>query len=273
MNSLNHPDIWKQHLPVVVAESNKYTRGHAVIFGGYPITGAARLAARACARTGTGLTTIAVTPRALEIYAKHLESIMVRLISSTGNAVKLVNEKTVTGVLIGPGYGLGRKTRGKVTAILETKKPTVLDADALSAFARNPSKLFTQISGPCVITPHEGEFERLFSITGSRIDRARASAKLSNSVVVLKGSETVIASPGGEVIINPPATAYLATAGSGDVLAGIIVSLLAQGMSPFLASAAGVWIHSQIGALLGKSMIAEDMPNTIITVLNKLALK
>ncbi len=267
MTITNHPDIWKHCLPKVTSESNKYSRGHAVIFGGYPVTGAARLAARACARTGAGLTTIAVVPRALDIYAKHLESIMVKQVSTRRNARDLVNQSTVTGVLIGPGYGVGKNTRKKVLAVLSANKPTVLDADALSAFAKNPQKLFDRVSGPCVMTPHEGEFTRLFSISGERIERARIAAQQSHAVIVLKGSETVIASPIGDVIVNPPASSNLATAGSGDVLSGIILSLLAQGMTPFDASAAGVWIHSEVGLLLGTSMIADDMPDTIGQVL------
>jgi hydroxyethylthiazole kinase-like uncharacterized protein yjeF len=268
----NEPSLWLSKLPVVDSSSNKYTRGHALIFGGYPMTGAARLAARACARMGAGLTTIAVEPRALDVYAKQLESIMVRAVEDDDDDVrKTLADDRITAVLIGPGIGVGRRTRRLVELILDSKKPTVLDADALTSFADDPSALFARLSDQCVLTPHEGEFARVFSSTGSRIERVSAAARASGAVVLLKGAETMIAHPNGAVVENPTASPHLATAGSGDVLAGLIVGLLAQGMASLDAAAAGVWVHSEIGTTLSIGLIADDMPECVPVVRKHLA--
>lgn len=268
----NEPSLWLSKLPVVDSSSNKYTRGHALIFGGYPMTGAARLAARACARMGAGLTTIAVEPRALDVYAKQLESIMVRAVEDDDDDVrKTLADDRITAVLIGPGIGIGRRTRRLVELILDSKKPTVLDADALTSFADDPSALFARLSDRCVLTPHEGEFARVFSSTGSRIERVSAASRASGAVVLLKGAETLIAHPNGVIVENPTASPHLATAGSGDVLAGLIVGLLAQGMASLDAAAAGVWVHSEIGTTLGIGLIADDMPECVPAVRKHLA--
>lgn len=268
----NAPSLWLSKLPIVDSSSNKYTRGHALIFGGYPMTGAARLAARACARMGAGLTTIAVEPRALDAYAKQLESIMVRAVEDDDDDVrKTLADDRITAVLIGPGIGVGRRTRRLVELILDSKKPTVLDADALTSFSDDPSALFARLSDRCVLTPHEGEFARVFSSTGSRIERVSAAARASGAVVLLKGAETLIAHPNGAVVENPTASPHLATAGSGDVLAGLIVGLLAQGMASLDAAAAGVWVHSEIGTTLGIGLIADDMPECVPAVRKHLA--
>ena len=262
----NEPSRWIANLPSVDAASNKYTKGHALIFGGYPMTGAARLAARACARMGAGLTTIVVEPEALDVYAKQLESIMVRLIANIDEVRTVLADERISAVLIGPGLGVGERTRNLVEVVLDASKPSVLDADALTSFADDPSTLFDRLSPQCVLTPHEGEFARLFSTTGSRLERATGAARVSSAIVVLKGSETVIAHPNGRIIENPPASPHLATAGSGDVLAGLILSLLAQGMDPFDAAATGVWVHSEIGRHLGIGLIADDMPDEVPAV-------
>lgn len=227
------------------------------------MTGAARLAARACARIGAGLTTILVEPRALDVYAKQLESIMVRAITDEHDLVGVLQDPRISAILSGPGLGISQRTKSFVTQVVKTKRPVVLDADALTSFAEDPAELIDRLHCDCVLTPHEGEFSRVFDVAGSREDRARGAALRSGAVVLLKGSETVIASPTGELVINPPASPYLATAGSGDVLAGIITGLLAQGMAPFDAACAGVWVHSEIGKRLGIGMIADDMPEDI----------
>lgn len=266
----NGPELWRSRLPIVDASSNKYTRGHAIIFGGYPMTGAARLAARACARMGAGLTTIAVEPHALDVYAKHLESIMVRAINDADDARRLLADDRISAVLVGPGLGVSERTRSLVKVVLEAAKPTVLDADALTSFADDSSTLFSAMTERCVLTPHEGEFSRLFPRSGSRQDRVIEAARISGAVVVLKGSETLIAHPDGRVIENPPASPHLATAGSGDVLAGLILGLLAQGMDSFDAAAVGVWVHSQIGSRLGVGLIADDMPEVVPAIRREL---
>jgi len=245
---------------------DKYSRGHAVIFGGYPMTGAARLAARAAARSGAGLTTIVVSAEAFAIYASAMESILVR-VSEFGEDIKtLTTDRRVSAFLLGPGAGVSKATRKLALALIESKKPVVLDADAITVFQDNPSQLFSAIRGSCVLTPHEGEFSRIFDFDGDRVSRANAAAQQSGAVIVLKGAETVIAAPDGRIILNNNAPPTLATAGSGDVLAGIIVGLLAQGMDYFLAAAAAVWLHSEAAARFGDGLIAEDLPDLLPAV-------
>ena len=239
----NNPAIWLPDLPRSQGNDNKYTRGHALISGGYPITGAARMSAHAAARAGSGLTTIAVPEIALPIYAAALTSIMVQTIKTAADFERLLDDRRFTGLLIGPGSGVSEDTRTRALAMLQTGRPTVLDADALTVFQNDPLSLDNAINGPCVLTPHEGEFSRLFDTNGDKLTRTRIAARRSGAIVILKGSDTVIAAPDGRAIINTNAPPTLATAGSGDVLSGILLGLLAQNMEPFLAAAAAVWLH------------------------------
>jgi hydroxyethylthiazole kinase-like uncharacterized protein yjeF len=266
----NDPRLWLSTLPRPEHSGNKYTRGHALISGGYPVTGAARMAARAAARAGAGLTSIAVPEVALPIYAAALTSIMVKPIAAADDFNRLLEDKRYSALLIGPGAGTGEKTRARVLAMLGTGRATLLDADALTAFQENPTTLFQAIIGPCVLTPHDGEFRRLFDPAGDKLTRARAAAKRSGAVIVLKGGDTVIASPDGRAIINANAPPTLATAGSGDVLGGIILGLLAQGMEPFLAAAAAVWLHGAAANAFGPGLIAEDLPDLLPGVFRQL---
>jgi NAD(P)H-hydrate epimerase len=270
----NDPRLWLSRLPLPAADGNKYRRGHALLYGGFPVTGAARLAARAAARAGAGLTSIAVSQSALPIYAAALTSIMVRPLRDDADLDQLLDDARFSALLIGPGAGVDAHTRGRVLAMLATARPVVLDADALSAFAPDPQRLFGAIRGACVMTPHDGEFARLFAPLvaegGDKLARARAAARLSGAVLVLKGADTVIAAPDGRAIINSNAPATLATAGSGDVLGGIILGLLAQGMDPWLAAAAAVWMHGAAGAQFGPGLIAEDLPELLPGVLRRL---
>ncbi|MHB1130589.1 MAG: NAD(P)H-hydrate dehydratase [Ilumatobacteraceae bacterium] len=254
-------------MPSPGATSDKYSRGHAVIFGGYPLTGAARLAARSAARIGAGFTTLAVAPEAFVVYATTVESILVRPLTSHVDLENLVADSRVSAFLLGPGAGVDEVIRLRALTLLTSGKPVVLDADAITVFRENPDELFAAITGPCVITPHEGEFARIFDVSGDRITRARAAAQRSGAVVVLKGAETVIAAPSGRTILNTNAPPTLATAGSGDVLAGIIVGLLAQGMNAFLAAAAAVWIHGAAASRFGIGLIADDLPDLLPAVL------
>ena len=266
----NDPGLWISALPRPQDGGNKYTRGHALILGGYPMTGAARMAARAAARVGAGLTTIAVPEVALPIYAAALTSIMVHPIASPEDFDDLLRDKRVSAYLIGPGAGLGEETRKRALAMLGTSRPTLLDADAISVFADDPQSLNRAIIGPCVMTPHEGEFRRLFDVSGDKLTRARAAARSCGATIVLKGSDTVIAAPDGRAIINANAHPSLATAGSGDVLSGILLGLLAQNMEPFLAAAAGVWLHGAAAAAFGPGLIAEDLADMLPTVFRQL---
>ena len=268
---VNSPQLWKAALPQIDAGDNKYSRGHAVVFGGYPLTGASRVAARAAARMGAGLTTIAVSDEALPIYAAALESVMVKSISATQDREQLISDDRVTAYLIGPGAGVTAETRTLVLQLLATRKPLVIDADAISVFQNDPKTLFDAIDGPCVLTPHEGEFARIFAMSGSREQRAISAAEMAHATVVLKGANTLIATPNSPLIINENAPANLATAGTGDVLAGMILGLLAQNMNANLASAAAVWMHGVAAKKFGKGLIAEDLPDLLPSVWKELA--
>lgn len=276
MNSLapdtweNAPALWRHKLPQLQAAANKYNRGHALLYGGYPMTGAARMAARAAARMGAGLTTIAVPEHAFAIYASALTSIMVQPLTKEHDFVRLLEDRRYSGFSIGPGAGVNDATRTRALAILATGKPTVIDADAISVFASRADELFQAIRGPCVMTPHEGEFKRLFEPSGDKLSRARRAARRSGAVVVLKGADTVIAAPDGRAIINSNAPARLATAGSGDVLGGLILGLLTQGMDAFPAAAAAVWMHGAAAADFGPGLLAEDLPDLLPSVLRRL---
>jgi hydroxyethylthiazole kinase-like uncharacterized protein yjeF len=264
----NTPDLWHDSFPSPAATGNKYGRGHVLIWGGWPMTGASRLAARAAARAGAGLVTIAVPEVALPVYAANLLSIMVVPIAGTLEAI--LQDKRLNALLIGPGAGHSEPIRAHALAMLATQRAIVLDADVFTMFRERPQDLFGAVKGPCVMTPHEGEFARLFDTTGHKLQRARNAAKRAGAVIVLKGADTVIAAPDGRAAINANATPNLATAGAGDVLAGLITGLLAQSMPAFEAACCGVWMHSEAGAQFGPGLIAEDLPDLLPAALRRL---
>ncbi len=266
----NDPDLWLSDLPQATHSGNKFTRGHALISGGYPMTGAARMAARAAARAGAGLTTIAVPETALPIYAAALTSVMVTPIAAPADFARLLEDRRISALLIGPGAGVGAATRTRTLAMLGTGRATVIDADAITSFQGDPDALDRAITGACVMTPHEGEFKRIFNFSGDKLLRARAAARRSGGVIVLKGADTVIAAPDGRAIINTNAPPTLATAGAGDVLSGILLGLLAQRMDPFLAAAAAVWLHGAAATAFGPGLLAEDLPDLLPSVLQRL---
>ncbi len=265
----NVPALWQAKLPQRHSNINKYSRGHALLYGGYPMTGAARMAARAAARIGAGLTTIAVPEHAFAIYAAALTSIMARPLAEHEDFGRLLADPRFTAFSIGPGAGVSDATRLRTLAMLTTGKPVVIDADAISVFASRPQELFQAIRGTCVITPHEGEFKRIFDVSGDKVARARQAARRSGAVVVLKGADTVIAAPDGRAIINSNAPSTLATAGSGDVLGGFILGLLAQNMDALPAAAAAVWLHGAAAAGFGAGLMAEDLPDLLPAVLRR----
>jgi NAD(P)H-hydrate epimerase len=259
----NHPGWWLGDFPWAVAAGHKYSRGHALVAGGAVMTGAARLAARAAARVGAGLVTLAAPEPAFAIYAAALTGVIVAPVAGRNPLDSLLADKRRNAALIGPGAGPGMDTRAKALKILAAGKRTVLDADALTVFADKPADLFDAIRGPCVLTPHEGEFGRLFDASGGKLERARRAAKASGAVVLLKGADTVIAAPDGRAAINENAPPELATAGSGDVLAGIVLGLLAQGMPEFEAACAAAWLHGEAARRCGVGLVAEDLIETL----------
>ncbi|MEI2418274.1 NAD(P)H-hydrate dehydratase [Orrella sp. JC864] len=266
----NVPQAWRDALPLLAPDTHKYRRGHALVFGGYPMTGAARLAAMAAARAGAGLVTVAVPPEGFAIYAASLLSIMVKPCADGQALSALLEDERHGACLLGPGAGPGPQTRRIVLAALATGRPCVLDAGALTAFRYEPHTLMQAIAGPCVLTPHEGEFARLFDAGGSKLARARLAAAQSGAVVLLKGADTVVAAPDGRAAINANAPATLATAGAGDVLAGLITGLLAQGMDAWTAACAAAWIHGEAAAAYGPGLIADDLPGLLPGVLARL---
>ncbi len=270
------PALWLGAYPWPTVEGHKYLRGHAVVVSG-PVysTGAARLAARGALRAGAGLVTVASPRDAIAVNASQLTAIMVREADGARGLTELLADPRKNALLIGPGHGVGEGTRSMVLAALAAAPAVVLDADALTSFAEDPDRLFKAIKAreaPVVLTPHEGEFARLFGdITGaSKVDRTRQAAARAGATVLLKGADTVIAAPQGEAAINATASPWLATAGSGDVLGGIVLGLLAQGMSGFLGASAAVWLHGEAAEAFGPGLIAEDLPEMLPEVLEDL---
>jgi len=268
--AVNHPDWWGRALPRPDAESHKYRRGHALIVGGAEMTGAARLAAGAAARLGAGLVTIAAPEPAYPIYAAAMLGVLVRKVAGVGDLQALLGDPRRNAVLIGPGASAGDETRTNVMAVLGARKRTVLDADALTSYASERDKFLAALHPDCVLTPHEGEFARLFGFSGSKLERARRAARECGAVVLLKGADTVIAAPDGRAAINENAPPELATAGSGDVLAGMVVALLAQGVAPFEAAAAACWLHGAAARRVGTGLGAEELAGALRSVLAEL---
>ena len=258
----NGPALWQETFPWPRSGDHKYSRGHAIVVSG-PInrTGAARLAARAALRAGAGLVTVACPPDALLVNATHLTAVMCQSFDGSAALREVLDDPRRNAVLLGPGNGINNRTRDNVLAALAFDKAAVLDADALTVFEENSAALFDAISGPCVLTPHEGEFRRLFPEIGGdhKLERTREAARASGAVVLFKGPDTVVAAPDGRASINASAPPELATAGSGDVLAGLIVGLVAQGMPPFEAASAAAWLHGIAAATFGPGLIAEDI--------------
>lgn len=271
--ALNGPDLWRADFPRPTPHSHKYTRGHALIFGGAVMTGAARLAARAALRLGAGLVTLACPQAAQLVYSLSMPSLIVHPLTGTAEFAKLLADPRRNAILLGPGAGAGDELRALAGAALAAGRSGVLDADIFSSFQGDLAGLkVAGLDGRWVLTPHEGEFARLFGNgPGSRLDRARRAAAESGAILVLKGADSLIAHPDGRVRINHNAPADLATAGSGDVLAGMILALLAQGMDPFDAASAGVWFHGATGRECGPGLIAEDLPEALPVVLRGMA--
>lgn len=268
----NSPALWQNLLPHPKTSDNKYARGHAVIFGGTKMTGAAKLAAHAAMRSGAGLATILCPPESFDIYAAYKPHLLVEPLTTLAEKTAFLKDPRKNAVLLGPGLGVNNDTRDAVLAALSEKdKAVCLDADALSVFQDAPEDLFSALHENSILTPHEGEFARLFDIAGEdKIARTRKAAVRSGAVILLKGADTVIAAPDGRAVINTNAPAFLATAGAGDVLAGIITGLLAQHMPSFEAAAAGAWLHGAAAQKCGRGLVAEDLAEQLPAVLKEL---
>jgi len=270
----NSTELWQEFLPKLKPDGNKYDRGFALVFGGEAKkAGAAKLAAISALRSGAGLVSIVCDKKYLPIYASTALSLMT---DTLDNLPEILADKRKSTIIIGMGLGVGKQTKKLVLVGLSAQKQMVIDADAITSFADAPEELFNNIKGLCILTPHSGEFAKLFPMINHhslRTEQALQAAKISGAVIVLKGRETVIATPDGKCVINNNAPAYLATAGAGDVLAGIIGGLLATGMPTFQAACAGVYIHAEAAKSHGIGLIAEDLPQALPEVLTKLAQK
>ncbi len=269
----NAPSLWATDFPWPDVEAHKHSRGALVVVsGGMTHTGAARLAARGGLRIGAGLVTVLSPPDAVLVNAAHLEAVMLTAFSSAEQLAQAAAE--ARGAVIGPAAGVTQATRDNVLALAGTDAGLVVDADALTVFREDPETLFRELDDHDVITPHPGEFERVFpgllKHGPERISAARRAAELAGCVVLLKGPDTVIAAPDGRAAVNTNASPWLATAGSGDVLAGFIGGLIAQGMPAFEAACAGAWIHAEAGSGFGPGLISEDLPELAPVVLEGL---
>ncbi|MGR3717279.1 MAG: NAD(P)H-hydrate dehydratase, partial [Thermohalobaculum sp.] len=269
---------------------HKYAHGHALILsGGVGKGGAARLAARGALRVGAGLVTVGPPPAAIIENAAQLDAIMLRPVADADALAEILKDERVGALCLGPGLGVGARTLELVAAALAAKRGTVLDADALTSFAEDPPKLFALLHETCVLTPHLGEFARLFPDLAaklseaptkgpaySKVDAAREAAARAGCVVLLKGPDTVIADPQGRAAINSAhyerAAPWLATAGSGDVLAGMITGLLARGIAPMAAAETAAWLHVEAARKFGPGLIAEDLPEMIPAVFREIGL-
>ncbi|AMY00602.1 bifunctional ADP-dependent NAD(P)H-hydrate dehydratase/NAD(P)H-hydrate epimerase [Mesorhizobium ciceri] len=288
----NAPGLWLQEFPVPAMDAHKYKRGHVGVFSGGPsATGAARLSALAAARSGAGAVTVLSPGNAMQVNATHLTSIMLREAGSLEEVQEFLTARHPEALVFGPGLGPKPKVGDFALQLIKvfadgarneaapSHAAIVLDADAITSLAHQPQALFEAARQPnapaLVITPHDGEFGRLFpDIAGdkslSKLAKARTAAARANAVIVYKGADTVIAAPDGKAAINSNGAPWLATAGSGDVLSGIIAGLLAQGMPPFEGTCAAVWLHAEAGSRFGPGLIAEDLPLALVPVLREL---
>lgn len=273
----NGPALWRHAFPVLRIDGHKYDRGHALVVSGpLAATGAARLAARSALRVGAGLVTVASPPDAVIANAAQLTAIMVAPFSENGGLAEILADHRKNAVVLGPALGVSEATIYHVATALASNAAVVIDADGLTSFQADPDTLFGLIRGrrgAVVLTPHDGEFARLFpdlATVPSKLARAREAAKHSGAVVVLKGPDTVVAAPTGEAAIADNGPPELATAGAGDVLAGLVGGLLAQKMAPFEAAAAAIWLHGDAAARIGRGLIAEDLPDVMPEVFGEL---
>lgn len=272
---LNAPALWRHHLRRRALDVHKYARGHLTILGGPLATGATRMAALAARRAGAGLVSIAAPQTALVAYQSAEPGNLVAPSDDPAAFASLLEDPRRNVALIGPGAGISERTRCAVLDSLAARKPVLLDADAISCFAAAPQSLFDAICGPALLTPHEGEFRRLFPDLGGvtdKVERTRTAARRSGATVLLKGPDTVVAAADGRAVVNVHASPALATAGSGDVLAGIAGGLMAQGFSPLAAGSAAAWLHGESARRFAMpGLVAEDLIVTLPAALQAAA--
>jgi len=280
----NGPAVWGPAFPFPQAAGHKYSRGHALVMSGsLNHTGAARLAARGALRAGAGLVSVLTPASALPAHVAELTAIMIKLCEGPEDLRSILQDSRLNALVMGPALGVGEATRQFVLTALsssrhadEKRRSFVLDADALTSFADCLPLLTGTIhasGSPVVLTPHDGEFKKLFGghvPEGSKLEKTRAAALLSGAVVLLKGPDSTVAEPGGRATISYDLPPWLATAGSGDVLAGLIGGLLAQGMPAFEAASAAVWLHGAAAAHFGPGLISEDIPENLPPVYRRL---
>ncbi|WP_408635356.1 NAD(P)H-hydrate dehydratase [Pelagovum pacificum] len=278
------PAAWLGSVLPVAPGAHKYDRGHVLVLGGgCGKGGAGRLAARAALRIGAGLVTLAVPPSALQENAARLDAIMLTSMKGPEGLADILSDSRLSCVALGPGLGVGEATREMVRQVAGADRATVLDADALSSFSDDPDALFGLLHARCVLTPHEGEFARLFPDLAekdrsvSKVDAAAEAARRSGATVLLKGPDTVIASPDGAVSVNAAfygrEAPWLGTAGAGDVLTGMIAGLMGNGRAdPHLAASAGAWLHVEAARYVGPGLISEDLPDALPGLFRSLGL-
>jgi hydroxyethylthiazole kinase-like uncharacterized protein yjeF len=269
----NRPELWASGLPRPGEGAHKYTRGHVVVLGGERLTGAARLASEAAMRIGAGMCSIVADYEVGHIYQSCAPHILFEPLESLYHFSTHFQDERRTAVLMGPGAGRedAKALRHAVIDLMASRRAAVLDADALNVFEGHARELFEALHDDVVLTPHEGEFQRLFGdMLGDRTDKAVEAAQKSNAVVVLKGAETIIAHPDGRVVLNSHATPWLASAGTGDVLAGMVTGLMAQGVGAFDAACIGVWMHGEAGLRIGPGLVAPDLVATMPGVMRDL---
>lgn len=266
----NHPMVWGRQMPQPADDVHKHQRGHVkVVSGGVSQTGAARLAAKAALRIGAGLVTVVSPPDALLVNAAHLTAVMLEKLDQAKPSFE-----SATAAVIGPAAGVNEDTKQRVLEALATDCKVVLDADALSVFEANPSELFERLRVSDVLTPHFGEFKRLFGNLAeqglNKIELARQASLQAGCIVLLKGPDTVIAAPDGRVVVSNHSIRWLATAGSGDVLAGFIAGLMGQGMESLVAAGMAAWVHGEAARRVGAGLISEDLEKMVPDILSAL---
>lgn len=269
----NNPDLWRSDLPKPKPESNKYNRGHLIVLGGTEMTGAARLAAEAAMQVGCGVCTIVSAKETRDIYLSGPPHIMFESYKTLRDFSGHLTDPRRNACVLGPGAGRdnAEELRHCIEHVLRLNKLTVIDADAMNVFQDRYPELACELHGNCVLTPHEGEFARLFPfLDGTREERVQKAARLTGAVILLKGHETIICNPDGDIIINDHATPWLATAGAGDVLAGMIGGFLAEGMPVLKACAAATWVHGEAALQFGPGLTAPNIICGIPKVLKEL---